>query len=75
MTPLDDEFVTEEARQCAIEVKETIKQLVRIFGDREMQLKLKQFEHKSNEFAAFQDTFGNMQHLYNNKMCNNSQEV
>merc|ERR1719183_2654882 len=44
MTPLDDEFVTEEARQCALETKETIKQLVRIFGEREMQLKLKQFE-------------------------------
>ena len=60
MTPLDDEFITEEARACALDTKETIKQLVRIFSDREMQLKLKQFEHKSSEFAAFQDTFSNM---------------
>jgi hypothetical protein len=53
MTPLDDEFITEEARQCALEVKVNIKHLIRIFSNKEMQLKLKIYEHKSNEFAGF----------------------
>jgi len=40
MTPLTDEFISEDARQCAIDLRETTSQLIRIFSDREMQLKL-----------------------------------
>jgi len=36
MTPLDDEFITEETRQCALDVADTISKLVRAFSDREM---------------------------------------
>jgi hypothetical protein len=35
MTPLDDEFVTEEARQCALDLKANITKLIRVFSDRE----------------------------------------
>lgn len=55
MTPLNDEYITEEARQCALDTKANITKLIRVFSDRENQLKLKAYEHKSGEFAAFLD--------------------
>lgn len=36
MTPLDDEFITDEARQCALELKETTQKLVREFSNKEL---------------------------------------
>lgn len=60
MTPLDDEFITEEARQCALDLKANITKLIRIFSDRENQLKLKQYAVKSSEFAVFIDQFANL---------------
>jgi hypothetical protein len=60
MTPLDDEFVTEEARTCALDVKANITKLIRIFSNRENQLKLKAYEHKSAEFAAIIDQFSSL---------------
>jgi hypothetical protein len=41
MTPLDDEFISEEARACALDLKEVTCKLVRAFSDRENALKLK----------------------------------
>ena len=55
MTPLDDEFITEEARQIALDTKANIIKLIRAFSTRENQLKLKAYEHKSGEFASFVD--------------------
>jgi len=53
MTPLDDEFINEEARNCALDTKENIKKLVRAFTEKENFLKLKGWEVKSHEFTAF----------------------
>jgi len=75
MTPLEDEFISEEARSCALDVKENTIKLVRAFMDRENQLKLKAYEHKSNEFTAFMDTMVNMQKLYQTKLCTPQEEV
>lgn len=57
MIPLTDEFIPEEAYQCAIEIRETTSKLIRVFTSKENQLKLKAFETKSTEFTAFQDGF------------------
>ena len=47
MTPLDDEFITEEARTCAIDVRDNTAKLIRAFEDRSMQPKLRMHESKS----------------------------
>ena len=57
MTPLDSEFSTEEARQIATEIKLTTAKMVREFQIPENQLKLKAYEHKSPEFAAFIESY------------------
>lgn len=65
MTPLDDEFISEEARKCAIDVRDNIAKLIRIFSDKEENMKLAAFANvKSVEFSAFIDGFLNMQKLY-----------
>ena len=53
MTPLTDEFITEEARQAALDLKDNTAKLIRIFQDQENMLKLKAWEHKSSDFQAF----------------------
>ena len=68
MTPLDDEFITEEARACALDLKDVTCKLIRAFCDRENALKLKAYQHVSNEFSAFFDSFANMQKLYTTKL-------
>jgi len=60
MTPLDDDYMPEEARQCALDLKANITKLIRVFSDRENQLKLKAHEHKSGEFAAFIEQFASL---------------
>lgn len=65
MTPLDDEFISEEARQCALDVRDNIAKLIRIFTDPEENMKLAAFAKiTSPEFSAFYDGFQNMQKLY-----------
>ena len=44
MTPLDDEFITEEARTCALDLRSTTAKLLRAFSDKKMQIKLKTHE-------------------------------
>lgn len=68
MTPLDDEFINDEARQCALDTKANIKKLIRFFTEKENMLKLKAYQCNSSEFSAFYDSFGNMQKLYGNKL-------
>lgn len=58
MTPLESELCTPEARQCALNVKENITKLVRLFSLPENMLKLKVYEHKSQEMSAFIEQFG-----------------
>ena len=75
MTPLDDEFITEEARQIALDTKANIIKLIRAFSNRENQLKLKAYEHKSGEFAAYVDQFSNLQELMTSKLNTPLEEV
>lgn len=43
MSPIDHELTSEEARQTALAVRDNTAKLIRIFSDREHQLKLKQW--------------------------------
>ena len=40
MTPLDDEFITDEARTCALQLRDNTAKLIRTFEDKQMRLKL-----------------------------------
>ena len=51
MTPLDSELCTDEARQCALNVKENIAKLIRLFSVPENQAKLKIYELKSPDMS------------------------
>lgn len=75
MTPLTDEFITEEARQCALDVRATTAKLIRMFSNKEMQLKLKQYETKSDEFNEYLRTFEKLKMLYGNKLNTPLEEV
>ena len=68
MTPLDSELCTPEARQCALNVKENITKLVRLFSLPENQAKLRVYEHKSSEMSAFIEQFGDLQKLFTTKL-------
>jgi hypothetical protein len=60
MTPLESEFITEEARQCALDIRTTTAKLIREFSIEENQKKLKLYESreiKSAEFTAFVDSW------------------
>jgi hypothetical protein len=57
MTPITDENITEEQRQCMIDVRETTSKLIRAFSIRENQLKLKAYEVRSTDFNLFHDSF------------------
>lgn len=75
MTPLDDEYITDEARQIALDTKANIIKLIRIFSDHENQLKLKAYEHKSGEFSAFVAQFADLQELMTSKLNTPMEEV
>ena len=76
MTPLEDEFISEEARMCALDTKANIKKLIREFTSRENLLKLKSFgDVKSAEFVGFQEGFTSLQTLYNTKLTTPLEEV
>ena len=64
MTPLTDEFITDEARACALDVKASTAKLIRTFASKEMQLKLKQYESKSEDFTEYFKTFEKLKSLY-----------
>jgi len=36
MTPLDDEFITDEARTCALQVRDNTAKLMRAFDEKRM---------------------------------------
>jgi hypothetical protein len=58
MTPLDDEFITEEARQCALDIRESTTKLLRVFSERENELKLKAFySGQSSELVGLLNAF------------------
>jgi DNA repair ATPase RecN len=77
MTPLDDEFISEEARQTALDVRDNIAKLIRIFCDKEENMKLAAFSTgvRPTEFPAFMESFKDMQKLYNTKLNTPQEEV
>mmetsp|Transcript_32111 Transcript_32111/g.49108 ORF Transcript_32111/g.49108 Transcript_32111/m.49108 type:complete len:285 (-) Transcript_32111:167-1021(-) len=75
MTPLTDEYISEEARSTALELKSNTAKLMRAFTDQEKQLKLKSFEHKSSEFAAFSESFGRLERLMEIRVTTPMEEV
>jgi len=73
MTPLDSEFITEEARQCALDVFNNTKKLIRAFSSRQMQALLSsknnsKYQTKSAEFNVLIEAFEDMDKLYTTKL-------
>ena len=69
MTPLTDDFITDEARQCVYvctggENFHSQAYPIRTFASKEMQLKLKQYESKSEDFTEYFKTFEKLKSLY-----------
>jgi hypothetical protein len=57
MIPVDDPFITDEARQVIIDVRGTTNKLMRAFSKRENLLLLeKSFNVKSQDFVKFNET-------------------
>jgi hypothetical protein len=75
MTPLNDEFISPEAYKCAIDVKASTAKIIREFTPKEMQLRLKQYENKSDDFNEYLKTFENLKMLYGNKLNTPLEEV
>ena len=75
MIPLDDEFISEESRQTALDLKANTSKLLRAFMQEENQLKIKAYEHKSADFIQFLDTFYKLQTLMDSKLNTPLEEV
>ncbi len=76
MIPLDDEYLQEESRQVAIEIRKTTARLVRDFSVSALQLKLKAHfgDQRSNEFAGFIETFEQLKTLWYTKLTTPMEE-
>ena len=68
MTPITDENITEEQRQCMVDVRDTTSKLIRAFSNRENQLKIKAYEQKSVDFNGYIESFAQLQKLYTYKL-------
>lgn len=69
MIPLDDEFLSEDAKQVAINIRKTTSNLVRQFVTPQMQLKLKALaDSRSNEYAGFIEAFEQLKNLWWTKL-------
>lgn len=75
MTPFDDEFNTDESRQCQIDIRTTTSKLVRSFLIKENRLKLEQWAVKSNDTAEFFDSILDLKKLYESKLSTPDEEV
>jgi hypothetical protein len=58
-----------------MDVRATTAKLIRTFTPKEMQLKLKQYESKSDDFNDYLKTFENLKMLYGNKLNTPLEEV
>lgn len=76
MTPLDDEYLSEEAKQVAMNLRKTTANLVRHFSTPAMQVKLKAAfgETRSNELAGFIDAFEQLKTLTYTKLTTPMEE-
>jgi hypothetical protein len=76
MIPVDDPFITDEARQIIIDIRATTGKLLRAFSKRENQLLLeKSFNVKSQDFTKFNETITNLERLYESYMTTPLEEV
>ena len=65
MIPIDDPFITDEARQIIIDIRGTTSKLLRAFSKKENLLLLeKGYNTKSPDFLKFNETMGNLEKLY-----------
>lgn len=76
MIPLDDEFLQEESRQVALEIRKTTARLVREFSTPALQVKLKANfgDQRSNEFAGFIESFEQLKTLWYTKLTTPMEE-
>ncbi|TNV85035.1 hypothetical protein FGO68_gene2506 [Halteria grandinella] len=77
MTPLDDQFLPDEAKKTAVKLRKTTANLVRHFQAPALQLKLKASlgEARSSEFATLIDSFEQMKRLWWTKLTTPLEEV
>lgn len=76
MIPVDDPFITDEARQIILDIRGTTGKLMRAFAKRENQLLLeKSFNVKSQDFTKFNETIANLEKLYESYMTTPLEEV
>lgn len=77
MTPLDDQFLPEEAKKTAVKLRKTTANLVRHFQAPQLQLKLKASlgESRSSEFATLIESFEQMKKLWWTKLTTPLEEV
>ena len=77
MTPLDDEFLPEEAKKTALKLRKTSANLVRHFQLPALQLKLKASlgESRSSEFSGLIESFEQMKSLWWTKLTTPLEEV
>lgn len=76
MTPLDDEFLPEEAKKTAVKLRKTTANLVRHFQTQTLQLKLKTLaDTRQNEFAGLIESFNQMKELWWTKLTTPLEEV
>jgi len=71
----DDENIEPPQVDCKIALRNSTLKLMRAFGTRENQLKLKQYETKSTEIEGLRDTFKEVQKLYDYKLSTPLEEV
>uniref|UniRef100_A0A7S3CT80 Dynein regulatory complex protein 10 n=1 Tax=Strombidium rassoulzadegani TaxID=1082188 RepID=A0A7S3CT80_9SPIT len=71
-----EEMESEEARQCALDIRQTTAKLVRLFSDKENRLKLRaQFAQTSAEFSNFIGTVNSLEKMMNTKLNTPQEEV
>lgn len=76
MTPLDDEFLPEEAKKTAVKLRKTTANLVRHFQAPTMQLKLKTLaDTRQTEFAGLNESFKEIKELWWTKLTTPLEEV
>ena len=69
MIDLDDDYLPEEAKQIALNLRKTTPNIVRQFLTPQMQLKLKALgDSRSNEYAGFIESFEQLKNLWWTKL-------
>lgn len=77
MTPLTDEFITDDARQCALELRETTSELIRAFSIKENELKLRAhgYHNTQGELSNFLEAFKHLEEMMLHKLVTPLEEM